>query len=330
MIRPLFFPDKPDQSPRSRSMTASVAVHGAVVAALWSLGGLQPAPPRADASQVRVVSITAPLRLPPLPRTARPKPAPSPPQRFEAVVPPPQAPFPEPKTAAAFPAPAMPLKTETPSVPFATAPQVEPTAPPTPVRTGFGQAVAVKGETTAIKLEAGTFDAIASSPRTAPSAVAAAGSGFGAVALSSAKPTGSVSRQAGFGGVDGGKGSQPTLLAKQTAAGFGAVEKKQETAAVHNEAVSKTADKPVRVLWKPSPKYSEEAIEKRIEGDVVLLVRFLASGEAETLQVVKGLGYGLDEYARQAAESIRFEPATKNDKPVDYVAQVRIRFELAY
>jgi TonB family protein len=86
----------------------------------------------------------------------------------------------------------------------------------------------------------------------------------------------------------------------------------------------------VKILWKPVPKYSEEGIRRRIEGDVVLLVRFLAQGKAETLQIVSGLGYGLDKYALQAAESIRFEPARQDDQPVDYTAQVRIRFELAY
>ena len=59
-------------------------------------------------------------------------------------------------------------------------------------------------------------------------------------------------------------------------------------------------------------------------------MRFLARGTAETLEVISGLGYGLDEYALQAAEAIRFEPAMQGDQPVDYTAQVRIRFELAY
>jgi TonB family protein len=63
---------------------------------------------------------------------------------------------------------------------------------------------------------------------------------------------------------------------------------------------------------------------------VVLLVHFLAQGTVETLEIVSGLGYGLDEFALEAAQSIRFEPATEDDRAIDYTAQVRIRFELAY
>jgi TonB family protein len=100
--------------------------------------------------------------------------------------------------------------------------------------------------------------------------------------------------------------------------------------AASEPAAQGSSNRSVRILWKPIPKYSEEGIRRRIEGDVVLLVRFLAQGTVETLNVVSGLGYGLDEFALQAAQSIRFEPATEGDQPIDYTTQVRIRFELAY
>jgi TonB family protein len=132
----------------------------------------------------------------------------------------------------------------------------------------------------------------------------------------------------GFGGVEIARATRPADSA--VVAGFAAAERSLAVATASEPAPQSNGNQPVKILWKPVPKYSEEAIRRRIEGDVVLLVRFLAQGTVETLQVVSGLGYGLDEYALKAAESIRFEPALEGDRPVDYTAQVRIRFELAY
>jgi TonB family protein len=112
-------------------------------------------------------------------------------------------------------------------------------------------------------------------------------------------------------------------------ANFGAAQR-QLGAGSDKPPAPDTREHPVRILWKPVPEYTDEARERRIEGDVVLLVRFLARGAVETLRVVSGLGYGLDEHAVNAAMAVRFKPATQNNQHIDYVAQVRIRFELAY
>ena len=87
---------------------------------------------------------------------------------------------------------------------------------------------------------------------------------------------------------------------------------------------------PVEIVSKPRPDYTEEARRLRVQGDVVLRVLFAASGRVQVLDVVQGLGYGLDENARRAAEQIRFKPASNDGKPVDSTANVRIAFQLAY
>ena len=87
---------------------------------------------------------------------------------------------------------------------------------------------------------------------------------------------------------------------------------------------------PVEIVSKPRPDYTEEARRLRVQGDVVLRVLFAASGKVQVLDVVQGLGYGLDENARRAAEQIRFKPASNDGKPVDSTANVRIAFQLAY
>jgi TonB family protein len=85
----------------------------------------------------------------------------------------------------------------------------------------------------------------------------------------------------------------------------------------------------VDILNKPNPSYSTEARTIRLEGDVVLEVVFLASGQVQVIRVVSGLGHGLDEAAMQAAKQIRFRPAKRDGQPVDFHARVRIEFRLA-
>jgi protein TonB len=88
--------------------------------------------------------------------------------------------------------------------------------------------------------------------------------------------------------------------------------------------------KPVEILYKPKPQYTDEARTKKIEGEVLLQVVFTASGEVQVQRVVQGLGYGLEESAKSAARQIRFHPAQQNGHPVDSIAIVHIVFELAY
>ncbi len=88
--------------------------------------------------------------------------------------------------------------------------------------------------------------------------------------------------------------------------------------------------KPVEILSKPKPIYTEQGRAKRIEGDVLVQVIFTAGGEVKVERVVQGLGYGLDEAAEAAARQIRFKPALQDGQPVDFPAIAHITFELAY
>ena len=85
----------------------------------------------------------------------------------------------------------------------------------------------------------------------------------------------------------------------------------------------------VAILYEPNPAYTNEARVLKMEGDIVLEVVFLASGQVQIIRVVSGLGHGLDEAAIQAAKQIRFRPAKRNGQPVDFPAHVRIEFRLA-
>lgn len=99
---------------------------------------------------------------------------------------------------------------------------------------------------------------------------------------------------------------------------------------VKTAAATAPKSTPVEILFKPKPVYSDAAKAKKIEGEVLLQVVFLGSGDVKVERVVQGLGYGLDESAENAARQIRFKPATANGQPVDSAAVVHITFQLAY
>jgi TonB family protein len=85
----------------------------------------------------------------------------------------------------------------------------------------------------------------------------------------------------------------------------------------------------VDILSMPHPVYSTEGRSLRMEGDVVLEVVFLASGEVQVIRVLNGLGHGLDEAAIEAAKQIHFKPAKRDGRPFDFPARMRIEFRLA-
>lgn len=85
---------------------------------------------------------------------------------------------------------------------------------------------------------------------------------------------------------------------------------------------------PFEILFKPTPKYTQVAAEKRIQGQVLLEVCLSATGEPKVLGLIRGLGYGLNQTAEDAARQIKFRPA-RNDggTPIDSIVIVRIVFE---
>lgn len=99
---------------------------------------------------------------------------------------------------------------------------------------------------------------------------------------------------------------------------------------VRRNAVEAPQTTPVVILYKPEPQYTAEGKQDKIQGDVVLQVVFKADGQVQVIRVLQGLGHGLDENAEIAARQIKFTPAKQDGQPVDFAANVRIDFELAY
>jgi TonB family protein len=122
-------------------------------------------------------------------------------------------------------------------------------------------------------------------------------------------------------GKPGGTGTVANASFGPAVGGPGHVQLAQNTA--------EPAFTPPVVISEPKARYTPEAQEARVQGEVTLKVRFLASGQVEVIGVVNGLGHGLDEEARHVAESIRFKPALRNGQPVDHTTLIHVTFQLA-
>ncbi len=152
-----------------------------------------------------------------------------------------------------------------------------------------------------------------------------AGTGNGAGGAKGIKGT---IASAGFGnGI--AQGDNRARVASVQTAGFGAPELSHVAAKVA-QADGGPATTQVEIISKPSPVYTQEARQLKLEGEVLLEVLFGANGQLHVNRVVRGLGHGLDEAAVTAASQMRFKPAQRFGTPVDSTAVVHVVFQLAY
>jgi TonB family protein len=66
----------------------------------------------------------------------------------------------------------------------------------------------------------------------------------------------------------------------------------------------------------------------RLEGTVVVKTTIGTDGTAQNMQVIRGLGLGLDEEALQAISQWKFNPGTQNGQPVPVMATIEVNFRL--
>lgn len=79
----------------------------------------------------------------------------------------------------------------------------------------------------------------------------------------------------------------------------------------------------------PEPPYTDEARKAKLQGNVTLRVLIGTDGRAARIQLVQGLGLGLDEQALQAVRSWRFVPARDaRRQPVPTWVTIETRFQL--
>lgn len=261
----------------------------------------KPATPPMQSRLVFVLPASQPVALP-LAAPVQPRlPAPAPPRPVHDVV----------KAEVPKPIPAAPIVTKPiePALapPAAVAVIERPVEAPVvqrPPETGlFERTNAARTSQTTATVATGGFGSAAVAPRDAASGTVTTG-GFGTAAPATRAIAQGEGQKSGF-----DRASAPT----------------HSSAA----AVTKPHDRPVEIVSKPTPEYSDEARNARIEGTVSLELEFTAAGDVRVVRVVRGLGHGLDEAAQRAALRIRFKPAQSDGRAVDSRATVHITFRLS-
>jgi len=85
---------------------------------------------------------------------------------------------------------------------------------------------------------------------------------------------------------------------------------------------------PPSLVYKVEPRYTEQARAAKVQGAVVLKVEIEETGmlAMDQIQVVRSLGYGLDEAAADCVRQWRFQPAFRNGYAVKTAATLEVRF----
>jgi TonB family protein len=81
-------------------------------------------------------------------------------------------------------------------------------------------------------------------------------------------------------------------------------------------------------LYKPEPEFTEEARRAKHQGTVMLALIVGPDGRTRDIRVVRRLGMGLDEKAIDSARQWKFQPATKDGKPVAVAINIEVDFTL--
>lgn len=82
------------------------------------------------------------------------------------------------------------------------------------------------------------------------------------------------------------------------------------------------------ITFKQQPEYTEKARMNGVSGVIRVMVVLAADGKVKHILVVNGLPEGLTEKAVEAAKGIRFQPATKDGKPVSQVVTLEYSFRI--
>lgn len=233
----------------------------------------------------------------------------------------------------------VPKVEQAPVVPNLQVPDSEPVKPrevklgalgDSPAGGGFGDPRGLTGYTDPSKrvnvARLGSFDS-----NVGPGNGSGAGNGTGA--------GGNSGRGNGNGVASSGFGNSTQFASGKNAEGPKAVQSSGFQSAEVTPAPVKAEAKPANaapptesivILSKPNPVYTDEARRLGIEGEVLVDVVFLGSGQVKVEGISKGLGHGLDEAAIRAAQQIRFKPALQEGRAVDFPATVHIVFQIAF
>ncbi|MEP4535185.1 MAG: TonB family protein [Cyclobacteriaceae bacterium] len=133
-------------------------------------------------------------------------------------------------------------------------------------------------------------------------------------------------------------GADLVALEEVVVTGYGAQKKENVTGAVttvevddfeieYREARPVEGDKAYKTYIELSMTYPQAARENNVKGTVKLQVSISKTGEITSVEVKNGLGYGCDEEAvRLVVQGPKWQPAIRNDQPIDSKVTYRIKF----
>jgi len=83
------------------------------------------------------------------------------------------------------------------------------------------------------------------------------------------------------------------------------------------------------VIFNPQPKYTENALRRKVQGTVVMTAVVLPDGRVTNVRVIRSLDrYSLDDVARATALRWRFQPGLRRGVPVAVRVQIQLDFKL--
>jgi TonB family protein len=82
------------------------------------------------------------------------------------------------------------------------------------------------------------------------------------------------------------------------------------------------------LVARTSPRYSDEALQARYEGRVVLSLTITADGFVDDIKVTSSPGMGLDEKAIECVKAWKWRPGMKDGQTVAVQAMVEVNFRL--
>lgn len=82
------------------------------------------------------------------------------------------------------------------------------------------------------------------------------------------------------------------------------------------------------LIYSVEPEFSEEARKAKVAGNVLVNLWVDTNGLPSHVRVIRGVGMGLDEKAKEAVMQYRFKPAMENGKPVLVELNVEVNFQI--
>lgn len=82
------------------------------------------------------------------------------------------------------------------------------------------------------------------------------------------------------------------------------------------------------LIYQVDPEFSEEARKAKFQGEVLVHLIVDAQGRPTNVKVIRPVGMGLDEKAREAVAQYKFRPARKGGQPVPVELNVAVNFQI--